>query len=274
MTFDLDTTIRDLDRVEILASRDMLAAAPLDLRRSLGLEMREIGGAAVMIAPGIPSPQFNRVVGLGNERLATEVELDAIAQCYRSLGVKDWWIQVSPGSNAEQTQTQLAARGFVAPERKAWAKMVRGDEATVPVETGCEVRVLLEGEEPALAEVICNAFGMPAEWAPWFAAMALRPNWRAVAAFREGQIVGGGLLYMQGEYGWLGAGAVAPEARRLHAHRALMNLRIELAIHAGCSRIATETGEAIGDEPNPSLRNMYACGFTKAYSRLNLAAPA
>jgi GNAT superfamily N-acetyltransferase len=273
MSMDMDKTIRKLDEVEILASRDMLAAAPPELRQALGLEMREIGGVAVMIAPGIPSPQFNRVVGIGNERLATEEELDAIAECYRSLGVKDWWIQISPGSNSEQTLAQLAARGFAPPERKAWVKMVRGAEATVPVETGCEVRVLLEGEETALAEVICAAFGMPVEWAPWFAAMALRRNWRAVAAFREGQLVGGGLLHIRGEYGWLGAGAVAPEARRLHAHRALMNLRIELAIHAGCTRIVTETGEAIGDEPNPSLRNMYACGFTKAYSRLNLAAP-
>ena len=136
MTTSVDKTIRDLDGVEVLASRDMLAAAPSGLRQSLGLEAREIGGATLLIAPGLPSPQFNRVVGVGNERLATEEELDAIAECYRSLGVKDWWIQVSPGSNSEPTLGQLAARGFVAPERKAWAKMIRGAEPTVPVETG------------------------------------------------------------------------------------------------------------------------------------------
>ena len=145
MNTEMDKTIRKLDEVEILATRDMLVAAPPELRQALGLEMREIGGVVVMIAPGIPSPQFNRVVGLGNKRLATDDELDAVAECYRSLGVKDWWVQVSPGSNAEQTQAQLAARGFIPPERKAWAKMVRGAEATVPAETGCEVRATRVG---------------------------------------------------------------------------------------------------------------------------------
>jgi GNAT superfamily N-acetyltransferase len=274
MNLDLDTTIRELDRVEASAYREMLAAIPAALQQALGLETREIGGATLIIAQGIPSPQFNRVVGLGNEHPVSDQELEEIAGRYSTAGIKDWWVQVSPGSNSEQTLAQLAARGFTAPQRKSWVKVIRGAEAPEQVESGAEVRAIIEGEETVLAEVICAAFGMPVEWAPWLAAAASRPNWRAVAAFREGQIVGGGLLHLQGEYGWLGAGGVAPEARRLHAHRALMNLRIELAIHAGCTRIVTETGEAIGDEPNPSLRNMYACGFTKAYSRLNLAAPA
>jgi hypothetical protein len=52
-----------------------------------------------------------------------------------------------------------------------------------------------------------------------------------------------------------------------------MTLRIGLAIDAGCTEIVTETGEPVGDEPSPSLRNMRACGFSQAYSRLNYSAP-
>jgi len=115
---------------------------------------------------------------------------------------------------------------------------------------------------------------MPASLAPWFESLANRPDWRAVAAFDHDQVVGGGYLHLQGTRAWLGAGGVRPEARRHHAHRALMAARIRLAIEAGCTLIATETGEPVGEEPNPSLRNMTACGFTLAYSRLNLAAPA
>ena len=53
-----------------------------------------------------------------------------------------------------------------------------------------------------------------------------------------------------------------------------MALRIRLAIEAGRTRITTETGEPVGDEPNPSLRNMAACGFAKVFARLNFVAPA
>jgi hypothetical protein len=35
--------------------------------------------------------------------------------------------------------------------------------------------------------------------------------------------------------------------------------------------VITETGEPIGDEPNPSLRNMAWCGFVRVASRLNYA---
>ena len=82
------------------------------------------------------------------------------------------------------------------------------------------------------------------------------------------------MLFIEGDTAWLGSGGVLPESRGHHAHRALMTLRIELAIQAGCRHIITETGEPVGDESNPSLRNMEACGFSKLFSRKNYAAPA
>jgi hypothetical protein len=53
-----------------------------------------------------------------------------------------------------------------------------------------------------------------------------------------------------------------------------MARRISDAIAAGCRHIVTETGEPVGDEPNPSLSNMMRCGFRKVASRLNFQAPA
>ena len=115
-----------LDASEALAYRDMFAAAPPLLARSLGLEARETAGATLLLAPGIPSPQFNRVIGLGNLRAPSESETDAIAAAYRSAGVKSWWAQVSPGTRSEKLASQLAARGFAPPARRAWVKMSRG----------------------------------------------------------------------------------------------------------------------------------------------------
>jgi hypothetical protein len=48
-----------------------------------------------------------------------------------------------------------------------------------------------------------------------------------------------------------------------------MTLRIADAIAAGGKYIVTETGEPVGDEPNPSLSNMQRCGFRQIASRLN-----
>lgn len=262
-----------LDAVEGRAYRDMFAAAPPSLARSLGLEARETAGATLLLAPGIPTPQFNRVLGLGNLRLPSAAELDAVAEAYRCAGVKSWWVQVSPGVHSEGLVSQLAARGFAPAARRAWAKMSRGADKPAPVPSRAEVRAPRRGEESALAEALCAAFEMPSAWAPWLAALAGRAGWRAAAAFLDGELAGGGFVHLQGGQAWLGVGGVRLAARGQHLHRALMTLRIGRAIEAGCTEIITETGEPIGDEPSPSLQNMRACGFSQAYSRLNYAAP-
>jgi hypothetical protein len=65
---------------------------------------------------------------------------------------------------------------------------------------------------------------------------------------------------------------VLAEARRRNAHRAILAERLTLAIGQRVTHIATETGEPINSEPNPSLRNMYRLGFERVASRLNYVA--
>ncbi len=266
--------IRAADAIEAAAFRDMYAAAPPALRAQLGFDVQEIAGATLLVARGAPEPFFNRVIGLGVTQPDSEAALDAVIAAYRAAGVKSWWIHLTPGAEPAALASWLARRGFVLAKRRAWAKVLRGTEAPPEVATPLEVRAARAGEEHALADSIAAAFGMPAAFAPWFAALAFRQHWRAYVALDAGRVVGGGLLYLDGTDAWLGAGAVRAEQRGRHAHRALMALRIREALAAGCARIFTETGEPVGDEPNPSLANMQWCGFRRVCSRLNYAAPA
>jgi len=261
------------DDVEAAAYRDLYASAPRDLASRLGLETRVIAGATLLIAPGIPTPMFNRVIGLGNTRDVSAAELEEITAVYRDAGTGNWWIHVAPGIRSTPLSEQLTAHGFTSPPRKSWVKVVRGSEALPKVETDAEVRLVLPGEETAFAETLCVAFEMPVAWAPLFASLTSRRNWRAGVAVLDGKVIGGGLVHLQGSHAWLGAGGVRPEARRHHAHRAVMVLRMQEATRSGCTRFFTETGEPVGDEPNPSLRNMEACGFTRVCLRRNYAAP-
>ena len=259
------------DAIEAAACREMYAAAPAPLAARLGLEVRRVAGATLLMAPGAPEAFLNRVIGLGLERPASEDDLDAVLAAYR--GARNWWVHVGPGAEPPELVAWLAARGFAPARRRAWAKVLRGTLAPPEIATPLEVRAARAGEEDPLGERIAAAFGMPAAFAPWFAALAQRDRWRAAVALEGGRVVGGGLLYLDGGDAWLGMGAVAQESRGQHAHRALMALRIREAIAAGAARIFTETGEPVGDEPNPSLANMHWCGFRRVCSRLNYAAP-
>lgn len=262
------------DEVESAAYRDMFAAAPRELAQALGLETRDIAGATLLIAPGLPATIFNRVIGLGNGAMATDTDLEAIAGAYARAGVRNWWIQATPGEHFDRLCALLTAHGFTVAGRRSWAKMWRGTAAAPDVQTAARVRPAKEADGAQVAEVLGTAFGMPASGAPWFAELVKRPGWLTTAAVMEGKVIGAGMLHLQGDAAWMGIGGVLPDARRAHAHRAVMAERIRVAIGRGCTGIYTETGEPTGNEPNPSLRNMEACGFRKVCSRLNYAAPA
>ncbi len=262
------------DAVEAAAYRDMVAAAPPSLAHALGLETRDVRSATLLVAPGLPTPIFNRVIGLANGAAATQGDLDAIAQAYRSAGVRTWWIHATPGPHFDDLCALLESNGYALPSRRAWAKMWRGPEPSPEVSSASEIGRASPGDATEVGAVLSAAFGMPPSAATWLASLVGRGGWLTAVARLDGKIVGAGMLHRQGRAGWLGIGGVREDARGARAHRALMAWRIREAIVLGCSDIVTETGEPTGDEPNPSLRNMEACGFRRLCSRLNFAAPA
>ncbi len=262
------------DGIEAAAFRDMIGAAPAEFARATGLSSATAGGATLLLAPGIPDPMFHPAIGLGMHGNANEGDIDAILAAFAAAGSRKYWIHWNPLGSPPDTAGWLAARGFSLPPRRSWAKVARGVESPPSFATSLEVRGALPGEEGAAGEAITTAFGMPAAFAAWFAALALRPRWRMYVALDAAKtVVGGGLLYVQGSDAWLGAGGVMKEFRGRGAHSELMALRIREARKVGCTRVFTETGEPIAGEPNTSLANMFRCGFEHLCSRLNYAAP-
>jgi len=259
------------DAIEASAFREMVAAAPADFAERVGLACRQVGSATLLLAPGIPDTLFNRAIGLGVGSPATEAGLDAAIAAYRDAGSAKFWIHWNPHGAPRAVPQWLAARGFSLPPRRAWAKVARDTESPPEFETNLELRSARPGEEDAGAQAIAGAFGMPAVFVSWFAALSRRPRWRMGVALAGSQVVGAGLVYFEGGEAWLGAGGVLREFRGRGAHRALMALRIREAAAEGCTRVFTETGEPIGEEPNPSLANMERCGFRRVCSRLNYA---
>jgi hypothetical protein len=262
--------IHRLDAIEAAAYRSLYAAAP---EAGLGLAVHEVGGATLLVCKALPAPFFNRVIGLGNNTPATNRDLDEAVGLYRAAGLKKWWVQLSPDAQPDTLEEMLGMRGFTTAARRSWAKCARDNSPILPMKSALEIRALRPREEQAFAQTLCAAYGLPPSAAPWFARIPALPGWKAVAAFDRGAMIGGGLVHVHGENGWLGLGGVRREARGKHAHRALMIERIRLANASGCRLIATETGEPIGKEPSPALHNMYACGFGKVCTRLNYAAP-
>jgi len=247
---------------------DMYAAAPA----SLGLRVETVAGATLLLAPRIPVSYFNRAIGLGTFEPATEQCLDAIIERFNSAAVEHYWLHLSPAARPAQLADWLGARGLAPPPRKAWAKFLRGPAPYAARPTPLAVRAAGPQDASAIAQTACAAFGIPPALAPWFAALVGRPGWRFVVAEAEGRIAATGAAFVDGSTAWLGIGATNAEHRNRGAQSALLAARIGLAADEGCTVLATETGEAIAGEPNPSLNNIRRAGFVQVCSRVNYEA--
>jgi GNAT superfamily N-acetyltransferase len=268
LRLDSDEGRRLADSIEASAMAEIYAAAP----PPLACRIEAIAGASLLLAPRVPASYFNRVIGLGVSEPATEIALDAIVERFRLEGVADFWLHLNPVARPEQIGGWLAARGFAPPPRRTWAKFLRGPERYAARASALSVRPAGANDADEIARVVCSAYGMPATLAPWFAALVVREGWHFVIAETDGRVAATGAVFIAGATAWLGVGATLGEYRNRGAQSALLAARIAIAADAGCSVLATETGESIAGEVNPSLNNIRRAGFVQVCSRLNYAA--
>ena len=268
---NLADACRAADAAEAAAYADLFAAAPAPLAAACGVHTETLAGATLLAAPGLPTMMFNRVIGLGTFEPATEAAIDAIVARYRALGIKQYWISVSPAAAPAQLEPWLSARGFQPPSRRSWVQMRWGQARPPVVGTTLSVRPARPDEATALGQVIAAAFEMPPPMTSWLAALVGRTDWQGFAALDGDAMAGGAFVFSRRPLGWLGMGAIARTHRGRNGQLALMAARIAHAQTDGCTSIHTETGEPVGDEPNPSLANMVRCGFERVCSRANLA---
>lgn len=261
------------DDAETLAFADLFAAAPEALQARLGLRVENVADATLLMAPAMPTPMFNRAIGLGLRHEATVADVQAVIDAYRRASSSGWWLHWNPHASPTDMPGRLAELGFTTPVRRSWAKVLRGREAPPAIPTDLVVAPAEDDQVDAVVHTIAQAFEMPPFMADWMARLHGRPGWRLYAVTDGSQVVGGGSLFVSGEMAWLGMGSVLPSHRRRGGQGALMALRIADAAAAGARHLVTETGEPVADEPNPSLANMCRCGFVTVASRLNFVGP-
>jgi hypothetical protein len=271
-------TARDAARISDDAEAEafvaMWEAAPPGLRERLGLRIEKVADAVLLVAPGLPTPMFNRAIGLGMRDRTSVRDVQAIAEVFRAAGCKGWWLHWNPLAEPASLSEEIEALGFTLPARSSWAKMLRGPEAPPAIATDLRIAPAAPAQAEDVARVAVQSFEMPPFMVEWLQQLRTGP-WRMYAVTDGGAVVGGGCLYLRGPAAWLGVAAVAPSHRRRGGQGALMARRIADAAAAGAVHIVTETGEPTSaGEANPSLANMRRCGFRTVASRLNYAAPA
>lgn len=259
---------------EIETWSDLVAAAPAPLAKATGLEVRDVGGAICVIAPGIPSKEFNRCVGLGVNRPATEDDVIDILRFYRANGVFDAWIQVMEGAVPDILPEWLAARGSK-PSGAGWIVFDRDMQPPQQRPTDLHISEIGAEHAEAAAKAFRVGYGLPPSFDPWIAALPGRTGWRAYAAFDGGAIVATAFTRRSGRRAAMAGAATLPEARGRGAQGALLAMRLRDAAADGVTTVQSHTWlPANGGLPadggrNPSLNNMRRSGFRELHKRAN-----
>lgn len=250
-----------LERFEYAAWADLVAAAPPELAAAVGMRTADFDSCRAVIAPHVPSPEFNR--GL----LTPGADLDALVDFLRQ-GADRAIIQIAAPDMTPERKADLIEAGC-GPAARNWVMLARGPAEPPLPPTPLSLRNLGKAEAGQAGAVFVRGYGMPAAFAGWIAGLIGRPGWRGFGAFDGAMLVSVAFLFQKGERAIMTGAATLPEARGRGAQTALLALRLAEASRGGAEVIQSHTGLPVDDGKNPSLDNMRRAGFADTHTRLN-----
>jgi hypothetical protein len=230
------------------------------------------GDARTFWMAGLDIGFFNRSIGLGIDRPATEADLDAAIGAFRDAGLSQYAVTVSPLARPAGLERWLQSRGFRRGRRLS--KFWRDVEDLPDVPTPLRIEAIGADRRDDFVRVGLTAFEMPEAVGTLFGAGVGSPGWTAYLAFDRDEPVGTAAMRIFGDVAWFGYGSMLESQRGKGGQAALFARRLRDARDAGVTLCVTETGEELPDEPNPSSRNMLRVGFRLAYHRQNWLPPA
>ncbi len=241
------------------------------LRARLGITGRRFGRGVAISVRNDPSHYWSRAQGFGFDQPVTAQLIGQVVDFYREAGTASANLHlppdVLPADWDEIRETYgLAPGGTV-------VKLIRDTAPVEPAKTSLRVGPVDPADEAAVrawADVQILAFEMPDPdglLTEMLAALCDVPDFQPYAAWDGDKLVATAGLYVEGEIGECVSASTLPEYRGRGVQSALIALRVQDALEAGCQWVAAETGKPAEGRQNPSLDNLRRAGFRILYDR-------
>jgi hypothetical protein len=224
-----------------------------------GVAMREDDGIHGFACRTIPTPSFNRVIGL-SERAADEVP--EIAAWFDGAGSRGR-VELVAGWEGPSLSRALALHGWLWSRSAAIAGAMPAQALAAAPMPAASVRIETV-TSPAVMDLFLEThlagWGIPPEhWrgakqnmARWLGL----PGWTMLLARVDGMPAATAVLCVADRVAYFADAATRPPMRGRGAHAALLHRRLQLAVQAGCD-IAWSTAAF----PSGSYRNMCRAGL-------------
>ncbi|HEX6686704.1 MAG TPA: hypothetical protein VF062_28280 [Candidatus Limnocylindrales bacterium] len=250
----------------------------------VGVAYRRDGRVLAMRASRLPSPLFNRVVGMEDSQAARVAELTS---WYRDAGVRGRF-DVLPGESTSELCRRLAAEGYVQTGTVDRGGLAEAGHA----ESGFHATLYGEPEEaPEQAskaiDVECVSSGdllgpfLDTYCDGWSVSQAGRegfknimrgwlgePGWHLYLAMIDGSGAGTAILYMHQGVGYFADASTVASARGRGVHQALLARRWQDALDAGSELVCSQAAYL-----STSHRNMERAGLRLLHTQAIWMAP-
>lgn len=262
-----------LERQELLALHHL---CPTDTRQELGLELVDTGAAVVSLARNDATILLNRAVGLGLGARVGVAEVGEVVRIFRERDISNYFIHLDR-DGIDVSDEELLGLGLE--KARGWRRFERDATLPEPATSSLTVRRLTLPEDAAWTEVfgrtVAQVFGFSTAAARMIQATATSDDWRLFMSFDGDTPAGTGGLFtarhpVSGTLcGWLDMGATVPAFRKRGGQAAVVAARIRAAVEMGCTRIFTETGEAVPSDAQHSYKNLLKSGFRETTLKEN-----
>ena len=229
--------------------------------------IERVGEALCSVSSSDTSILLNRVFELGRKGPPTRDQLLDIRRVYNDAGVGRFFLHVVPERKTGNTDELLGATGYK--KYRGWMKFARGPGDIRVADTDLELRQIGPEHGAAFAAIAVPAFDIHPVSEPVVALLPGAEGYHAFMSFAGEEPAGTGVVFIDGDVAHLDWGATHPGFRRRGGQTAMLGARLEYALGAGCTTIATATGEAVPDDPQHSYNNILKSGFKEAYLREN-----
>lgn len=237
----------------------------------LGISGRRFGRAVAISVREDPSQYWSRAQGFGFDRPVTAELIGEVIGFYRVAGTPVANLHLAPDVLPGDWDEIRATYGLE--PGGTIVKLLRDNSPVAAAESSLRIgRVDPADSESVRAwvETQMIAFGLPDKdglLRRMLASLCDVPDFQPYAAWDGETLVATAGLYVRGEMGECVSAATLPEYRGRGAQSALIALRVQDALAAGCRWVGTETGKPPEGQQNPSLDNMRRAGFKDLYDR-------
>ncbi|MFO7445202.1 MAG: GNAT family N-acetyltransferase [Ignavibacteriaceae bacterium] len=258
---------RGIEKFEAEAWLDLYASASEKIQKDLGLKVIPLEYSFAAIIPSVDIIALNRIIGLGLNKPFGKTTLEELKNILIENNVKRFFVQLHPDAQPDNSYELLEGSSFI--YYNNWIKFHRYNSPSHKFNTGFLIKEIDKPEADIFAKILLHNFGWPDVLHPWIAGTVGRNHWKHYIAYDGSIPVATAMLFVKGNYAWLGFGSTLPEYRGKGIQSALLAKRIEDCRELGVKELILETADDKPGIHSVSKRNAVRAGFEITYIRPN-----